>query len=289
MLSPPATPPRLPPRPTHAGWGVVFGSAFLALAIWSFLATGFSLADLLGAEGRQQMAIFVSGMLPPDLSPALLVQVGQGALETLAISFLGTLLAIGLALLLLGGATRTLATRSGFGEAQPRHLVWRIAGALRYGLSRGLLNLSRSVPELIWALLFILAVGLGPFAGVLALGVHTSGVLGRLFAEVLENVDQGPCETLHAAGATGWQVFFYGMLPQALPELLSFALYRWEVNIRAAAILGFVGAGGLGQQLFVALNLFLHQQLLTLIVAILVLVTAVDLCSTLLRRVLVHG
>jgi phosphonate transport system permease protein len=157
----------------------------------------------------------------------------------------------------------------------------------RYGMARALLNLFRSVPELIWALLFILVVGLGPFAGVLALGVHTAGVLGRLFAEVLENVDRRPCETLQAAGATRLQVFLYGMLPQALPELVSFALYRWEVNIRAAAILGFIGAGGLGHQLFIALNLFLHKRLLTLLVAMLILVTLVDICSALLRRVLV--
>jgi phosphonate transport system permease protein len=255
--------------------------------VWSYLHSGLSLGALLGAEGRHQMALFVRRMFPPDLSPLLLGKVARGAVETLAISFLGTLLAVGLAAVLLGGATRTLTASAAFGETLSRPLVWRVGSALSYGIARALLNLFRSVPELIWALLFILAVGLGPFAGMLALGVHTAGVLGRLFAEVLENVDRRPCETLQAAGATRLQVFLYGMLPQALPELLSFALYRWEVNIRAAAILGFVGAGGLGQQLFIALNLFLHQQLLTLMAALLVLVVLVDVCSALLRRLLV--
>lgn len=274
-------------RPRRALWGYLFGLGLLGFVMWSVHETGLSFRELLGSEGRQQMALFVQHMFPPDLSPALLRKVAQGGLETLAISLLGTLLAVCLCAALLGGATRTLTASAAFGEAMPTHLGWRLGRALLYGVSRALLNLFRSVPELIWALLFILAVGLGPFAGVLALGVHTAGVLGRLFAEVLENVDRRPCETLQAAGATRAQVFLYGMLPQALPDLLSFALYRWEVNIRAAAILGFVGAGGLGQQLFIALNLFLHQQLLTLIAAILVLVTLVDLCSVFLRRVLV--
>jgi len=272
-------------RPQRARWHYVVILGLLALAVWSYRGTGLSFDTLLGAEGRHQMALFVRQMFPPDLSPSLLRQIAWGALETLAISFLSTLLAVLLAAVLLGGATRTLAASSAFNEAHSR---WgRLQQTLRYGMARALLNLFRAVPELIWALLFILAVGLGPFAGVLALGVHTAGVLGRLFAEVLENVDRRPCEVLQAAGANRMQVFLYGMLSQALPELVSFTLYRWEVNIRAAAILGFVGAGGLGYHLFIALNLFLHQQLLTLIAAMLVLVTLVDLCSALLRRLLV--
>jgi phosphonate transport system permease protein len=233
------------------------------------------------------MGIFVSNMFPPDVSPALLRAVAWGTLETLAISFLGTCLAVVLAALLLGSATRTLVAGQAFSEVTSRALAQRLMPMLLYGGARGLLNIFRSIPELIWALLFIFVVGLGPFAGVLALGVHTSGVLGRLFAEVLENVDRRPCEALQASGANRLQLFCYGMLPQALPELVSFALYRWEVNIRAAAVLGFVGAGGLGQQLFIALNLFLHQQLLTLIAAVFLLVTVVDLCSAWLRRILV--
>lgn len=258
----------------------------LLVVLWSARTVGVPLDVLLGADGRHQMALFVRQMWPPDLSPPILRQVAWGLLETLAISFLGTLLAVVLAALLLGSATRTLTVSNAFGDERLPHGLQRAGRALRYGAARAVLNFWRSVPELIWALLFILVVGLGPFAGVLALGVHTAGVLGRLFAEVLENVERRPCETLQAAGANRLQIFLYGMLPQAMPDLVSFALYRWEVNIRAAAILGFVGAGGVGQQLFIALNLFLHQQLLTLIAAMFLLVTLVDLCSALLRRVL---
>jgi phosphonate transport system permease protein len=213
-------------RAPRMRWGYVIGLVLLVLVVWSVYDSGLSVRALLGGEGRRQMALFVQQMFPPDLSPALLRKVWQGALETLAISFLGTLLAITLSAVLLGGATRTLGASTAFGESVAMPLLWRLGHALLYYLCRALLNLFRSVPELIWALLFILAVGLGPFAGVLALGVHTAGVLGRLFAEVLENVDHRPCETLQAAGATRAHVFLYGMLPQALPDLLSFALYR---------------------------------------------------------------
>jgi phosphonate transport system permease protein len=130
-------------------------------------------------------------------------------------------------------------------------------------------------------------VGLGPFPGVLALGFHTGGVLGKLFGEVLEDVDPAPLEALHAAGASRFTVIVYGVLPQALPQFVSYALYRWEVNIRAAAVMGFVGAGGLGQQIYVAISLFHEHQLLTLILAIYVIVTLVDALSAYLRARLV--
>lgn len=265
-----------------------FWGAGLALAVWwCAQQTGLSLHVLLGAEGRRQMGLFVTQMFPPDLSPALFKTIAWGTIETLAISFLGTCLAVVLAAVLSGGATRTLLSSSAFGDPAADPWPIRFVQTGWYGLSRMLLNVFRSIPELIWALLFILVVGLGPFAGVLALGVHTAGVLGRLFAEVFEHIDRRPCEALQATGASRFHIILYGMLPQALPDLLSFTLYRWEVNIRAAAILGFIGAGGLGYHLFMALSLFLHHQLLTLIAAIFVVVTVVDFASAWMRRLLV--
>jgi len=146
------------------------------------------------------------------------------------------------------------------------------------------LNFLRTVPEMVWALIFVFLVGLGPFPGVLALGVHTGGVLGKLFAEVLEDVDSQPIESLQSIGASKMQILFYGILPQVLPQFISYTLYRWEVNIRMAAVLGFVGAGGLGQRIHIAISLFLDNQLLTLLIALYVLVTAVDYLSAYLRR-----
>ena len=137
---------------------------------------------------------------------------------------------------------------------------------------------------MLWALIFVFLVGLGPFPGVLALGVHTGGVLGKLFAEVLEDVDLQPVESLQSTGAGKIQILFYGILPQVLPQFVSYTLYRWEVNIRVAAVLGFVGAGGLGQRIHITMSLFLEQQLLTLLLALYILVTGVDYLSAYLRR-----
>jgi phosphonate transport system permease protein len=126
-------------------------------------------------------------------------------------------------------------------------------------------------------------VGLGPFPGVLALGLHTGGVLGKLFAEVVEDIETQPLEALQATGAGRLHIFFYGVLPRVLPQFLAYSLYRWEVNIREAIILGYVGAGGLGQQIQIAISLFLENKLLTLILAIYLMVTLVDYLSAYLR------
>lgn len=148
------------------------------------------------------------------------------------------------------------------------------------------LNTLRSVPELVWATITVLCVGLGPFAGALALGLHTAGVLGRLYAEALANAPQGPARALRLAGASGSQAFLYGTLPGAAPQLIAYTLYRWEMNIRMAAILGFVGAGGLGQLLYFELSLFHYAQAATVILAMLLLSVAVDQSSAWLRRVM---
>jgi phosphonate transport system permease protein len=181
------------------------------------------------------------------------------------------------------GASRTLAHR---GALADRRRPGTAARALRlglYGAAKAVLALLRTVPEIVWALIFVFVVGLGPFPGVLALGVHTAGVLGKLFGEVLEDVDPRPLEALQATGASRLGIILYGIVPQAVPQFVSYALYRWEVNIRAAAIMGFVGAGGLGQRIHVAISLFHEHQLLTLILAIYVMVTVVDALSAWLR------
>jgi phosphonate transport system permease protein len=149
---------------------------------------------------------------------------------------------------------------------------------------RFVLNLLRSVPELVWAALMVLAVGLGPFAGALALALHTTGVLGRLFGETLENVPKDAERALRDAGSGALAAFAYGSLPLVWPQWLAYSLYRWEMNIRMAAVLGFVGAGGLGQMLYFHLSLFQQAQAATVIGAMFVLVFAVDSASSRLRR-----
>jgi len=146
------------------------------------------------------------------------------------------------------------------------------------------LNVLRSVPELVWATITALAVGLGPFAGALALALHTTGVLGRLFAEALQNTPAAPANALKLSGSNRLLAFCYGTLPGVAPQLLAYTLYRWEMNIRMAAILGFVGAGGLGQLLYFELSLFHYAQASTVIMAMLLLSIAVDWSSAALRR-----
>ncbi len=276
------------PGPAGAGgggganrwWLLVLGLAAIA---WSAVGTGFRPWVLVGREGLEGVAAFVGAMLPPDFSGAYLRTVGLAALQTLAVSICGTLLAVvlGLALGLL--AVDPALYGGLLAPSRPRSA----AALLRIGLyhaSRAALNVVRSIPELFWALIFVLAIGLGPFAGVLALGFHTAGVLGKLYAEVFEALDPGPLEALRAAGASRPGLLLYGALPQMLPAGLSYTLYRWEINIREATVLGFVGAGGLGYELYVRLNLFHSRQLATLLLAIFVLVTLVDGASAAIRH-----
>ena len=273
--------------PPSRTWALWTAAGFAVLLIWSWQGTRVDLPSLLGGEGLRQIALYVGKLFPPDLSAGTLREAGTGAIETFAISLIGSLLSVCIALPLSALATRTLLYRGILFEGRPPRPLARALGIAAYAAGKATLNLLRTIPEIVWAMVFVFIVGLGPFPGVLALGVHTGGVLGKLFGEVLEDVDQAPLEALHAAGASRFKVLVYGVLPQALPQFVSYALYRWEVNIRAAAVMGFVGAGGLGQRIYVAISLFHEHQLLTLILAIYVIVTLVDVLSAYLRSKLV--
>ena len=248
--------------------GVVAALATIALIAVSFVSLHVTLAPLF-APGAVDLAIdFMRGFAPPDLRPAFLERVGVAALETVAMSTIGTLLAavFGMALAL------PASSRDGPRSPVARRIV------------RPLLAVLRAVPELVWAALFVIVAGLGPFCGTMALALHTTGVLGRLFAETIENLPPGPRDALRASGVGRLGVFAYATLPQALPQFVSYALYRWENNIRAAAVLGVVGAGGLGQMLVFHLSLFQMQRVATVVIAIVALVALIDGLSALLRR-----
>lgn len=273
--------------PPSRRWAVWTGAGFVVLLVWSWHGTRVDLASLLGGEGLGQIAGYLLELFPPDTSAVTLREAASGAVETVAISLIGSLLSVCIALPLSLVATRTFLYRGILFEGRPLGPGARTARVASYAAGKGVLNLLRTIPDIVWALIFVFMVGLGPFPGVLALGVHTGGVLGKLFGEVLEDVDQAPLEALHAAGASRFTVIVYGVLPQALPQFVSYALYRWEVNIRAAAMMGFVGAGGLGQRIYVAISLFHEHQLLTLLLAIYVIVALVDALSAYLRARLV--
>ena len=256
---------KLPPPLWHARCKACWFMAGLAvLVVASFWSLNLQWAQFFSAEAAASMGRFVSEFFPPDLSAPFLRKVGLGMAETLAMSLLGTLLAV------VAGLALALPASSG----QP---------ALR-APTRAVLNALRSIPELVWASLLLISAGLGPFAGTLALALHTTGVLGRLFAESIENAPAGPAMALRTQGAGMLQVFFYALLPQVLPQVMSYTLYRWENNIRAAAVLGVVGAGGLGQLLAFHMGLFHMGKTATILAAMLLLVVLVDGLSYAWRR-----
>ena len=139
-----------------------------------------------------------------------------------------------------------------------------------------MIAVTRAVPDLIWALLFVTAVGLGPFAGVLALSVHSIGMLGRLFAETIEDIDMGPVQALSITGANPLQIVSQAIFPGLLPSLIGISLYRLDENVRSSLVLGFVGAGGIGFLILTAINLFQYRQVSTLLILMFVLVTVVE-------------
>jgi len=273
MKMPPAAnaPFRLPPplfdARCKACW---FSLGALVLVVASFWTLDLQWAQFFSLEALRSMGRFVGEFFPPDTSPAFLAKVAQGTWETLAMSAFGTLLAAAGGLLLALPASR-------MHDADP---------APGRGATRLVLNELRAVPELVWAGLLLIAAGLGPFAGTLALALHTTGVLGRLFAEAVENAPPGPGAALRAQGVGRLRVFAYATLPQVLPQLLSYTLYRWENNIRAAAVLGVVGSGGLGQLLSFHMGLFHMGKTATILGAMLLLVALVDALSYGARRLL---
>ena len=214
--------------------------------------------------GIHGMADILRRAMPPDFSrlPDMLFP----ALETVDIAIFGTVAGVCMAvpLAVLAAANVT-----------PSRVV--------YFVSRGIIGVARSVPDLVWALLFVTAVGLGPFPGGLALAVHSIGMLGRLFAETIENMDMAPIDALSLTGANRLQVFTHGVVPTVLPALLGIALYRLDENIRSSLVLGFVGAGGIGFQLLTAMNLFDYRTVSLLLLMTFVIVIAAERLSAVLR------
>lgn len=272
----PKTPPAAYPARTDQDAGGIrctpcwFSIGLAALTIASFWSLDLQWSRFLSADALRRMGKFLAELLTPSTDGDFLLKLLGASLETLAMSALGTLLAVVAGLLLALPASRTHA-------GDPAR--WRMP-------TRLILNALRSIPELVWAALLIIAAGLGPFAGTLALALHTTGVLGRLFAEAIENAPPGPAFALRVRGIKTGKVFLYSTLAQILPQLLSYTLYRWENNIRAAAILGVVGGGGLGQMLAFHMGLFHMNETSSILLAMILLVLLVDLASYAARHVM---
>jgi phosphonate transport system permease protein len=238
------------------------GLCVLAWLVWD---TGADPARL--ARGVPWMVDFLRRMIPPDLT--VLPATVAGAVTTLEIALLGTAVAAVLALPL------------GFVSAR------NVAAPPLFYPARAVLNLFRSVDTLVYALLFVAAVGLGPFPGVLAVIAYTTTSLAKLYSEAIEGIDPGPVDAVTATGATRLQVLRYGVLPQVLPLFLSYVLYRLETNIRAATVLGFVGAGGIGFYLQTYLRMIDYPAASTALLVTIAMVMVVDAVSSRLRARLV--
>ncbi|MCL7751634.1 phosphonate ABC transporter, permease protein PhnE [Guyparkeria hydrothermalis] len=217
------------------------------------------------AEGIPSMISLIGEMFPPDFQNAR--DWVEPLLDTLAMSVAGTALAVTFSVPLALLAAR---------NTTPHPVVYQVARAILNGL--------RSIPELIMGIIFVAAVGFGALPGVLALGLHSIGMVGKFFAEAIEHVDEAPVEATRAAGANGLQVIWHGILPQVLPQMADVSIYRWEYNFRASTVMGMVGAGGIGFELMGSLRIMQYQEVLAILLVILVMVTMVDALSAVLRR-----
>ena len=158
-----------------------------------------------------------------------------------------------------------------------------------YAAARRLTEFCRGVPDIIFAIIFVYAFGVGPLAGVLAIAIHTAGALGKLFAEVNENAAMGPLEGVRASGGTWLQEMRYGMFPQVLPNYLSYVLLRFEINVRSSAVIGFVGAGGIGQELYYVVSFNFYEEVSAIALLIVLTVICIDLLSERLRGAVIGG
>lgn len=254
-----------PPRPftITTALGYVVFAALVALSYWAGAAVEFSLPRLI--EGLPHMQDFLSRMWPPDFT--ILDRVLKDTLLTIQLAWIATVVSA-LISLPIGFIAAANIVESRFLRA----------------IVIFFLNADRAIDSLILALFFVSAVGLGPFPGTLALAIHSVGMLGKLFADAIESIDRGPIEALESAGAGKLATIRWAVWPQVAPHFISFFLFRFELNVRVAVVLGLVGAGGIGFLLTQYMRLFQYQKVATVILVILVLVMVVDFFSSKLRR-----
>ncbi len=263
--------------------------AWLRRTFWWLLALVLAWPLLVGTEfkpwvlfderNREPTLRFLASFLPPALAPDFLWLVLRETWRTVAIATAGIALALLIAVPLTLASTRVLSMSALSGR------MATVPFALRQGL-RVLLIVLRSIPELVWALVFVRVVGLGPTAGVLAIALTYGGMLGKVYGEILESGSDGAAQNLLRNGSGRLQAFFYGLLPGNASELTSYTVYRWECAIRSSVVLGFVGAGGLGQQLDGSMKMFAGGEVATILLVFVALVAAADAFSAAVRRMM---
>jgi phosphonate transport system permease protein len=267
-------------RDPHAARRLAGCVAVLVIAWPMLVLSEFKPWALFGSGNLAVIGGFLAGFFPPDGSAAFLALLFKATLETLAMATAGTALA-----LLIGAPLGFVTTRAlsisrigpGPGRAQ--------AGIVRQA-ARWLLMVLRAIPEIVWALLFVRALGLGPAAGVLALAITYGGMLGKVYAEILESTDTRPARALLESGSGRLAALCYGLLPNTAQELASYTVYRWECAVRASVVMGFVGAGGLGQLMDQSMKMLNGGEASSILLVFLALVLLADLLSNALRRLL---
>ncbi len=272
-------------NPFHPYNLMVTGTTLVIIA-WCWHSTEMSLGKLL--EGGGNMLTYLSGnpeikdsgFFPPDYTSSRLVKYLLSMLETVQMAFLALILSVVIAFPLSFFASQnTLEIMIPGKHGIRQHLKIAIYTGVRF-----LANMSRSINEIIWALLFVSAVGLGPMPGILALGIHTSGVLIKLFSEGIEAIQQEPIDALSATGAGFVKVVRYAVIPQITPFFVSMTLYRLESDVRSATILGFTGAGGIGVYLFDKLKSYENRDVTTILIIIIITVAIIDWVSAAVRK-----
>lgn len=243
----------------------LMGIVAIAILVLSYIQSEIDFWQLF--KDRNNMWDLIQEFFPPDLT--YWKSYLEDTLVTIAIAIWGTLMAVITSVPLAILASENIT---------PNWLVLPI---------RRLLDAMRAINELVFALIFIVAVGLGPFAGVLAIFVHTTGTLGKLFSEAVEAIEPGPVEGIRATGANPIQEILYGVLPQVVPLWVSFTLYRFESNVRSASVLGIVGAGGIGVSLVQSFQSFDYQKVCTILIILVVATSSIDYFSAKLRNWLV--
>jgi phosphonate transport system permease protein len=257
---------------------IFFGVLFIIALAVSIRVGEFSLSHLV--EGLPGLFTYVQGTLP-DLHWTTLGGdlkewywgIGkwvQLLVDTVLLAFMGTLIGTILAFILCFPGSRNL-----------------VQSYALYFVCRRIMEFGRAVPELVYAMIFVFSFGLGPFPGVLAIAIHTVGALGKLFSEVNENIDMHPVEGVRASGADWFQVMRFAVVPQVLPNFLSYTLLRFEINVRAAAIIGFVGAGGIGQELMFVIRQFVYTDISAIVVMIIITVVIIDISCEKIRHAII--
>ena len=279
-----ARPTLVLPKPaahTDPAWrGRVFWFMAGLVLLWPALVLSeFKPWVLFEASNLKPTLKFLADFVPPKIEPEFLLVVAHDTWRTVAIATAGMALALLLAVPLTLISVRLLSVSALSGR------MAFVPACIRVSV-RWLLIVLRSVPELIWALVFVRVVGLGPTAGVLAIALTYAGMLGKVYGEILESGDSHATASLLRNGSGRLQAFFYGLLPQNAAELTSYSVYRWECAIRSSAVLGFVGAGGLGQQMDASMKMFNGSEVSTMLLVFMALVWLADLASSWLRRAL---